>query len=136
MKALVLWRIGHWIARCCAVVLLESVIAVLRIWRMRMVDVYISPRYVGRLEGGKELELTQFAIELQLARRLERVEVEIIRRLSSSIGLVCPGGTRECVESNETTASAGQTKPVKPFFANRLQTLYLSSRCVSYQRLH
>ena len=70
------------------------------------------------MEGGKELELTQFAIELQLSRRLERAEVEIVRRLSSSIGLVCPGGTRECVESNETIASAGQTKLVKPFFAN------------------
>ena len=112
--------------------MLESVIAVVRMWRMRMVDVYITPRYVGRLEGGKELDLTQFAIELQLSRRLERAEVEIVRRLSSSIGLVCPGGAREC-ESNETIASAGQTKLVKPFFANRLQTLYLSSPCVSYQ---
>ena len=107
--------------------MLESVIAVVRMWRMRMVDVYI-----WRLEGGKELDLTQFAIELQLSRRLERAEVEIVRRLSSSIGLVCPGGAREC-ESNETIASADQTKLVKPFFANRLQTLYLSSPCVSYQ---
>lgn len=79
--------------------------------------------------------MTQFAIELQVSRRLEKAEVEIVRRLPSSIGLVCRGGARECVESNETIASAGQTKLVEPFFANRLQTLYLSSPCVSYQRL-
>lgn len=96
--------------------MLESVIAVVRMWRMRMVDVYI-----WRLEGGKELDLTQFAIELQLSRRLERAEVEIVRRLSSSIGLVRPGGACEYVEASELIPSAaGQTRLVDPFLANRL----------------
>ena len=69
----------------------------------------------------KMAELTQFATELQLSRTLEKAEVEIVRRLSTSIGLVRPGGACEYVASSELIPSAAcQTRLVDPFLANRL----------------
>jgi len=57
---------------------------------------------------------------LQLSRTLEKAEAEIVRRLSTSIGLVRPGGACEYVASSELILSAaGQTRLVDPFLANR-----------------
>lgn len=76
---------------------------------------------VGRMLLTKMVELTLFASDLQLSRRSEKTEVEIVRRLSSSIGLARPGGDREYPElSGSISSAAGQTRLVDPFLANRL----------------